>query len=72
MKTPLDIILERMKLYDPTEIIDLLSITSEELIEKFYERIESKEDYLISEFEVFLYTDEEDSFFDQGFSDEDQ
>lgn len=60
MKTPLDIILERMKLYDPTEIIDLLNITSEELINKFYEEIERKQDFLSGEFEVFVITDEEE------------
>lgn len=71
MKPPLDIVLERMKLYDPTEIIDLLSITSEELIDKFYDKIESRKEYLIGEFEVFVITDEDDSEYDQEFSDDD-
>jgi hypothetical protein len=59
MKTPLDIILERMRMYDPTEIIDLLNITSEELIDKFHEEIQNKEEFLMGEFEVFVITDDE-------------
>lgn len=60
MRTPLDIILERMRLYDPTEIVDLLKITSEELVDKFYETIQQQEDFLLGEFEIFVTTDDED------------
>jgi len=60
MKTPLDIILERMRLYDPTELVDLLKITSDDLIDKFYDTIQDKEDFLIGEFEIFVTTDDED------------
>lgn len=64
MRTPLDIILERMRLYDPTEIVDLLKISSEELVDKFYERIQESEEFLMGEFEVFVITDDEDQDYD--------
>ena len=64
MRTPLDIILERMRLYDPTEIVDLLKISSEELVDKFYERILESEEFLMGEFEVFVITDDGDQDYD--------
>lgn len=59
MKTPLDIIIARMRLYDPTEIVDLLNITSDDLVDKFYELIEQKQSFLGREFEVFVITDDD-------------
>lgn len=72
-KVPLDFIIERMKLYDPTEIIDLLDISSEDLIDKFYDRIVEKKDYLSGEFELFVDTDNDELDLDNdwGFHDED-
>lgn len=64
MDIPLDIIVERMKLYDPDDIIELLGITSEELIARFMDRIEMNEEYLREEFELFGLTAEEEEFYD--------
>lgn len=74
MKTPLDIIIARMRLYDPTEIVDLLNLTSDDLIDKFYDLIELKQNYLRQEFEVFVITDDDsqDLDFDDWDSNEDR
>ena len=74
MKTPLDIIIARMRLYDPTEIVDLLNITSDDLVDKFYELIEQKQSFLGREFEVFVITDDDsqDLDFDDWDSNEDR
>ena len=68
MKTPLDIILERMRMYDPTEIIDMLNITTEELIARFNDRIDDRQDFLRQEFEIFVCTDDDDQDYDEDWT----
>jgi hypothetical protein len=59
MVPPIDIILERMRNYDPNEIVELLDITAEELIDRFKDKIEDRTTYLAGEFELFNSTDED-------------
>jgi hypothetical protein len=64
MKIPLDFILERMKLYDPTEVLDLLDITTEEILSRFQDRIEERLEYIESEMEMFIETDDDSGDYD--------
>lgn len=66
MKTPLDIVIERMKSYDPTYLIEVLDITSEDIIARFMDVIYDKEEYLQGEFEVFLNTDDPEMDVDES------
>ena len=48
----LDILLERLKGFEETQLLDLLDITSEELVERFKDVIYKRRDYLFGEIEV--------------------
>lgn len=52
---------EKLKLIDEISVMEILEITSEDLANRFIDRIESKYDQLITEFE-----DMEDQGYDEG------
>jgi len=64
---PLDHILNQLKIYDELEICDLLGITSEDLINKFFDRIVRKRKYLERELEIFETGDDNDPEIPEGF-----
>ncbi len=49
---PFDILLERLKHYDEVTLLELLDISSEELIQMFAERIKERRQYLEKELEI--------------------
>jgi hypothetical protein len=51
---PLDVIINKLKQYDETQVCDLLGITSEDLIVRFKARILEKRTHLCSELEIFI------------------
>jgi hypothetical protein len=57
---PLDVIIEKLKQYDETQVCDLLDITSEDLLIKFRARVVSKRKHLCSELEIFIGEHSED------------
>lgn len=44
-------LIDRLKQQDETSILEILEITSDELIDRFGDKIEDKEDWLYSELE---------------------
>ena len=57
----MDILLERLKGFEETQLLELLDITSEELVARFKDVIYARRDYLFGEVEML--SDEE---FDEG------
>lgn len=51
---------EKLKQVDEISLMEILEITSEDLANRFIDRIESKYDQLITEFEEYETTDELD------------
>lgn len=49
---PLDLIKEQLKQRDPDALCELLLLTSEEILERFEDRVEERRRYLESEFEI--------------------
>ena len=66
---PLDYLVERLRMYDVTELCDLLGIDSDALIQKFMTVIISKRSYLASELELLTVEDDDEEPEDlSGFS----
>ena len=60
MPEHLDILIERLKGFDEVTILELLNINTEDLIERFKDRINSRREYLFGEVEEFpMSVDEE-------------
>jgi hypothetical protein len=72
MPEHLDILIERLRGFDEVTILELLDITTEELIERFKDRINARREYLFGEIEEFP-TSVDEEFDDEwdGFSLED-
>lgn len=64
MKIHLDFLVERLKLYDQTLLIELLDITSEEIINRFIDVVQDKRDFLQEELEIFVATDDDEQDID--------
>jgi len=64
-----DILFERLKQFDEITILELLDITTEELLDRFRERVLRRQDQLFGEVEIFNIDDEELDFEDdlEGF-----
>ncbi len=60
-----DILMERLKGYDEVTILELLDITTAELLDKFSNRVWKLRDNLSREIEVIPVTDEEDQDVDE-------
>jgi hypothetical protein len=59
MPRSLDFLLERLKQFDEITILELLDISTEDLLEKFKSRIRKKQDVLYGEVEIFDIDDPE-------------
>jgi hypothetical protein len=55
----LDLLIERLRHYDEVLLLELLDITSEELLNAFRTRVYNKRDYLYRELEVLEEPEEE-------------
>jgi len=53
-----DILYERLKLYDEVQILELLDLTTVDILEQFKERIWERRDYI--EREIELLTEDQD------------
>jgi hypothetical protein len=53
----IDIIMERLKAYDEVEVCDLLCISTEDLLERFRDRVVARKQHLESELEI-MYEDQ--------------
>lgn len=51
MPNHLDVLIERLKQFDEVSLLELLDITSEEIIERFRDVIIQRRDYLFGEIE---------------------
>jgi hypothetical protein len=51
MPSHLDVLIERLKKFDEVSLLELLDITSEEIIERFMDVIEKRREYLFGEVE---------------------
>jgi hypothetical protein len=65
MMPPIDIVIERMRMYDVVEVIELLKISAEDIIDRFADRITEREEYLRREFEIFNNTDDDELDLDE-------
>lgn len=54
-----DILFERLRGFDEVTLLELLDITSEELLERFRDRVLKKQKQLFGEIEIFNIDDEE-------------
>jgi enoyl-[acyl-carrier-protein] reductase (NADH) len=63
----IDILVERLKQLDPNELIERLDISSEEIVDRFMDKIEDNVEDLDGEFEELYYDD--DDFNDEDYSD---
>ena len=59
MPSHLDLLIERLKQFDEVTLLELLDITSEELLEKFRSKVMSRRDQLYGEVEILNIEDEE-------------
>lgn len=55
----LDLLMERLKHYDEITLLELLNINTEELLERFQDRIYKRREYLYRELEVLSSTEED-------------
>lgn len=71
MPRNLDILFERLKQFDEVTILELLDITTEDLLSKFKSRVSQKREFLYGEVEIYNIDDPEleDSVdeYDDGF-----
>lgn len=51
---------EYLKAQDPTTLIELLGLSSEEILERFQDVVEDRLDYILGELELLYYDGEED------------
>ncbi len=66
-RVPLDIIAERLLHFDPNEVVEMLQITSEDLVNAFKTRIKKYQDKLASELDGDIekaFSHEDDKTFD--------
>lgn len=59
MPVNLDQLYERLKHYDELELLDLLRITSDDIIKRFGDRIRDRREYLCAELELINIDDPE-------------
>jgi len=57
-----DILFERLKQFDEITLLELLDITSEELLERFRDKVIKRQNHLFGEVEIFNIDDEELDF----------
>lgn len=57
MNDTLDNIKDRLKYFDPEDVVAFLGLESEEIVEKFHDRIDQEELYWITETEPYWETD---------------
>jgi len=55
----LDILMERLKHYDEITLLELLDISSEDLLERFKDVVASKKQYLAREMELLEETEDD-------------
>lgn len=60
MPKNLDILFERLKQFDEVTLLELLDITSEELLERFKDKVNLRRDHLFGEVELLVEDDEEE------------
>ncbi len=60
MPKNLDILFERLKQFDEVTLLELLDITSEELLERFKDKVNLRRDTLYGEVELLVEDDEEE------------
>lgn len=63
----LDVLIERLKKFDEVMLLELLDISSEEIVERFRDQIIARRDYLFGEVEEMSeeWMDEDDLIEDQ-------
>lgn len=59
MPQALDILFERLKHFDEVTLLELLDITSEDILARFKSRVISKKEFLFGEVELFDIDDPE-------------
>ena len=59
MPTAIDILFERLKQFDEVTLLELLDITSEELLERFKDKVLNRQNQLFGEVELYNIDDEE-------------
>lgn len=59
MPSHVDLLIERLKQFDEVTLLELLDITSEELLEKFRSRVMARKEQLFGEVEILNIEDEE-------------
>jgi hypothetical protein len=63
----IDILIERLKGFEETQLLELLDLTSEEIVDRFKDVIYNRRDYLFGEVEMLASEDEEELDFDSSF-----
>ena len=56
----LDILFERLKAFDEVTILELLDITTEELLERFKDKVNLRRNHLFGEVELMVEDEEEE------------
>lgn len=60
MPKNLDILFERLKAFDEVTILELLDITTEELLERFKDKVNLRRNHLFGEVELMVEDEEEE------------
>jgi len=60
-----DILMERLKLYDEVTILELLDLTTVDILEQFAERVWERRKYLQREVELLVVEDEDSDGFEE-------
>lgn len=63
----LDILMERLLHYDEIQILELLDISSEEILNRFQDKLLSRRDYVMRELEILEDPEEDIDEFMDGF-----
>ncbi len=61
MPTRLDILMERLKQFDEVTLLELLDVTSEDILERFKDKVISRKDTLFGEIELLIEGEDDES-----------
>ena len=70
MPSSIDVLFERLKQFDEISLLELLDITSEDILERFKDKVVKRQQQLFGEVELFTEEEEEIDEYD-GFQIED-
>lgn len=59
MAAVMDVLREKLKQFDEITLLELLDISSEEILERFSAKVKAKKDYLMRELEIMNIDSEE-------------